>query len=89
MIPTEQQERTRAMVRATTAAYHKAQAAVEDRRTDQRQAIVAALDAGIRQVELVGLTGFTREHIRRISEEADDGDATPSPAGLEVASVTG
>jgi len=35
----------------------------------QRRAIVAALDAGARQVQIVQITGFTREYIRRIALE--------------------
>lgn len=35
----------------------------------QRRAIVAALDSGAKQVEIVAVTGFTREYIRRIALE--------------------
>lgn len=31
-------------------------------------AIAAAVDAGVRQVDLVKRTGYTREHIRRICD---------------------
>jgi DNA-binding transcriptional regulator LsrR (DeoR family) len=53
-------------------------AAVADlRRQDERRARVAdallkATDAGIKQVELVKETGFTREHVRRLVNEARD-----------------
>ena len=39
-------------------------------RTDERAAILAALDSGMRQVQVVSITGFTREYIRRIKAEA-------------------
>jgi hypothetical protein len=45
-------------------------------RTDERVAILAALDSGMRQVQVVSITGFTREYIRRIKAERDGG---PSP----------
>lgn len=44
-------------------------------RAEERDAIVAALDSGMRQVQVVAITGFTREYIRRIKAERD----SPSP----------
>lgn len=44
-------------------------AADADDLKEQRAAIVAALDAGARQVQIVQITGFTREYIRRIALE--------------------
>lgn len=43
-------------------------------------AVVEALDADTKQVTLVGLTGYTREHLRRIalSGREDDSRATGS-----------
>lgn len=62
------------------AAYHRAQAtaaasaqrAAEDRdkvvtaRERLADAIVAAADAGMRQVDIVRITGYTRERVRQI-----------------------
>jgi hypothetical protein len=49
-----------------TAAYKRAQAVVEDRRKDLVDAIRAADADGMKQVDIVKITGYTREHIRRI-----------------------
>lgn len=36
-------------------------------RQDERAAIAAAIDSGeLRQVDVVSLTGYTREHVRRL-----------------------
>lgn len=57
-------------------------AAVADlQRQDERRARVAdalleATDAGVKQVELVRETGFTREHVRRLVNEARKRRAT-------------
>lgn len=49
-----------------TAAYRRAQAAVEARREELAEAIREADRDGTKQVEIVKVTGYTREHIRRI-----------------------
>jgi hypothetical protein len=49
-----------------TAAYRRAQAAVEARREELAEAIREAAAEGTKQVDIVNVTGFTREHIRRI-----------------------
>lgn len=46
----------------------------------QRSAIVAALDAGVKQVRIVAITGFTREYIRRIALEERAAAHAESPA---------
>lgn len=42
----------------------------EETRAELHAAIVAALGAGIRQAELVRMTGYTRERIRQIARDA-------------------
>lgn len=37
-------------------------------RAAERAAIVAALDAGLRQVDVVKITGWTRETVRRLAD---------------------
>lgn len=46
-------------------------------RAEERAAIVAAMQAGMRQVQIVSITGFTREYIRRMTKpDASDDAAT-------------
>lgn len=52
-----------------TAAYKRALAAAEDRRKDLVTAIRAADAEGMKQVDIVKITGYTREHIRRIVDK--------------------
>lgn len=47
-------------------AYRRAQQAVERRRDELAAAITDAVRDGRRQAEVARLTGYTREHIRRI-----------------------
>lgn len=44
------------------------------RRRDLAAAIVAAAAAGTRQTDIVRITGYTREHIRRLVRAAGDDD---------------
>jgi hypothetical protein len=51
--------------------FRRAEKAYEQAREDLAMAIVeAALDENVRQVKIVEATGYTREHIRRIVDEA-------------------
>lgn len=52
------------------------EAELEEARTEEREAIVAALDSGMKQVQVCALTGYTREHVRRIAIAVRDGRAT-------------
>lgn len=38
----------------------------EEARLAERAAIYAALEDGMRQVDVVAVTGYTREHVRRL-----------------------
>ncbi len=49
-------------------AYRRAERRTEDTRTLLHAAIIDALRAGARQVDIVRLTGYTRERIRQISK---------------------
>jgi len=51
-------------------AYRRAEAALERRREELAAEIVAADQAGMRQVEIVKKTGYTRESVRRIVDNA-------------------
>jgi hypothetical protein len=51
---------------AAARAYRRADKALEQRRSDLAAAIVAAYRAGERQVDIVNITGYTRERIRQI-----------------------
>lgn len=49
---------------AAAKAHQKAQARADDTREQLHAAILAAVDAGMRQVDIVRITGYTRERIR-------------------------
>jgi hypothetical protein len=57
-------------VRQALAAQQRAEEQLEHARDELHAAIVEALESGIRQNELVTMTGYTREHIRRIARAA-------------------
>lgn len=57
-------------LRAATARRKRAEDRWRDARAAEARAILAALDAGLRQVDVVGITGYTREHVRRLAESA-------------------
>lgn len=61
---------TEAALRAATSRRKRAERTVDDARAGERAAIVAALDAGLRQVDIVNITGWTRETVRRLAEKA-------------------
>lgn len=42
----------------------------DERRARLADAMLAALDSGTRQVDLVRATGYTREHVRRLVNDA-------------------
>lgn len=47
----------------------------EEARTAEREAIVAVLGAGMKQVQVCSITGFTREHVRRLALPAKEQSA--------------
>ena len=51
------------------ASYRRAQQRQEAAHTRLVAAMRAARDAGVRQVTLVELTGYTREHVRRLLKD--------------------
>lgn len=53
-------------VRRAFAAYKRAERRLEQTRAELHAAIRDALDADVRQVDLVRVTGYTRERIRQI-----------------------
>lgn len=59
-------ERLRKAVRTKTAAEKRA----EDARAALAIAMAAAIEEGMRQSEVVKLTGYTREHVRRLVRNA-------------------
>ena len=69
-----------------TKAFRRAETALEERRLALAKSIWMASFRGMRQAEIVRITGYTREHIRRIvrdrMSEIDDDHAArglPSP----------
>lgn len=57
-------------LRAATARRKRLDAQLKAARMEERAAMLAAMDAGLKQVQVVAITGFTREHIRRLAEAA-------------------
>jgi hypothetical protein len=57
-------------VRQAAAAQHRAEAQLGRARAELHAAIAEALESGIRQAELVTMTGLSREHIRRVARAA-------------------
>lgn len=54
-------------IRLATAARKRAEERLAQARAEERAAITAAVDSGVmRQVEVCRLTGYTREHVRRL-----------------------
>lgn len=51
-------------------AYRRAEAALVRRREELAAAIAEADEAGTRQVDIVKATGYTRESVRRIVDDA-------------------
>jgi hypothetical protein len=60
-------------LRAASARRRRAERTVDAARAAERDAIVAALDSGLRQVDIVKITGWTRETVRRLAEKARAG----------------
>ena len=58
------------------------QAKVDATRAELHAAIVQALHAGVRQVDVVRATGYTRERLRQLAEaarQAEETEASSSP----------
>lgn len=53
-------------VKAAVRRHKAAQKRLDDAHEGLRATLRVARDAGVRQVELVELTGYTREHVRRL-----------------------
>lgn len=60
------QEQAMAEVRAAVRRHRAAQKRLEDAQKSLRETLRNARDAGVKQVDLVGMTGYTREHVRRL-----------------------
>lgn len=64
-------------LRAASTRRKRLDSLIADARAEERAAILAALGEGMKQVEIVAITGFTREYIRRIGNppaRKTDGD---------------
>lgn len=59
-------------VRTAIARLERLEAQTKAARADVATAVNAALDAGMKQVQLVRITGYSREHIRRIALREND-----------------
>lgn len=68
-----------AQLRAVAARRKRHQRQAEDLRVTERSLILDALLAGERQVDVVAITGYTREHVRRLSDAEADERGVPRP----------
>lgn len=58
-------------------AYRRAQKTADDRRDALHLGILESVEAGVRQVEIVRITGYTRERIRQLVDAARRAQQTP------------
>lgn len=58
-----------AQLRAASGRRKRAMKQLENARLAERAAILAALEAGVRQVDVVEITGYTRNHVARLADE--------------------
>lgn len=68
---TADREAATAELEAAALVFADAQTAVETARAGLADAMVTAARCGVRQTRIVQITGYTREHIRRIVRAAD------------------
>lgn len=61
--------------------YREAEEALEAARQDLQVEAVRALQGGVRQVDVVRTTGWTREYLRRLRAKAEEGPAEASNPG--------
>lgn len=55
-------------------AFRRAEAALEQRRAELAEAIRAAAEGGTKQVDIVRITGYTRETVRRLVSKPVDSE---------------
>ena len=53
-------------IQAAVRRHRSAQKRLDESQRHLRETLRAAKEAGVKQVELVRLTGYTREHVRRL-----------------------
>lgn len=69
------------------AAFRSAKKTLDERRAWLAEAIVAADRAGVRQADIVRITGYTRERVRQlVRAAADHDDSGPSSASHRATS---
>lgn len=62
--------------------YRRTEKAHEEARQALKQAAVAAIEAGVKQTEVVKTTGWTREYLRRLRKDgSSDGQGGSSAGG--------
>jgi hypothetical protein len=62
-------------VKAAAARVRRLEAQLKTARQELSAAVVAALDANSKQVTLVRITGYTREHLRRLALSGRDDES--------------
>ena len=72
-------ETLEAQLKAASARRRRLMRQLDEARSVERALLFDALQAGGRQVEIVAITGYTREHVRRLSDAEADHRGVPRP----------
>lgn len=72
-------EEVETQLRAASARRRRLMRLLDDARTTERVLLFDALRSGGKQVEVVNITGFTREHVRRLADEEARVRGVPRP----------
>jgi len=59
--------------------HHEAQRREAEALAEYHEAIADAANAGVKQVDIVSTTGYTREHIRKVRKTVNDRRAADAP----------
>jgi hypothetical protein len=66
-------------LKAASARRRRLARSLDEARTVERALIFDALESGGRQVDIVAITGYTREHVRRLTDAEADARGVPRP----------
>lgn len=72
-------ETVETQLRAASTRRRRLMRQLDEARTTERALIFDALESGGRQVDIVSITGYTREHVRRLSDAEADERGVPRP----------
>lgn len=67
--------------------FHDAEKALDSARAELRIAVIRALENGVRQVDVVHRTGWTREYLRRLRKKDEEARAKAKAEGTPTGSA--